>query len=167
MSKPLTLKEIGKSVVIGIVKGIVYYIVFYVIVIGLLIYYLTPYLVSALGANEGIDINSLSNIVEYRPLNYNVLILFIILSVASSILRRNIPYGSAIASFFGFAMLYIILVNLGFGKFTGVLGEYEYAVDLSPLIIKLLYISLIFTIAGAILSIRNEYIKRCKKALFN
>lgn len=158
MVEKLTFKELSKSIIIGLVKGVIYYLVFYIILVSLIINYLIPFLYTSLGIGNINTLILLDNI-GYNVLKYNLLIVFVLLSIIGSILRRNIPYGSVFASFLGFILLYIVLTDLKLDNMVGEIDKYMYYVDLSQLVTSIIYISFLFALGNAIFLFRKEYIK--------
>ena len=159
LTRPFTLKEFMKTLVIGVIKGLIYYLIFYVVLLGLVLYYVIPYVLSLFNTSLAVNVNELAEMISYDPVNIRLLSLFILLSIAGSVLSRHVPYGSVISPFIGLVLLYVVLLEIGFGVFSGVFNEYHYAVDLSPLMKKLLITTLVFTIANAVLAFRRELIK--------
>ncbi len=158
MTRPFTSKEILKSIGLGVLKGIIYYIVFYVLLLGVITYYLIPYILSM----GNIEIKDPAVFTGYVPLNYMILTWFLVLSIIGSILTRHIPYGSPLMSIISLALLYIVLLSINFGRFTGYVEELDsnYSVDLSPLMYRLFYLIIFLTIGGACLGVAKEYKRR-------
>ncbi|RLG83262.1 MAG: hypothetical protein DRO40_05220 [Thermoprotei archaeon] len=154
-TKPLTAKELSKTISLGIVKGLVYYSIYYIVLFRLVIYYIIPYLIQASGL-EGIDISSL---VSLELVNIRIILIFIVLSIIGTFLVRHVPYGRALDSLIGLLMLYIVLTIFNFGRSEGYISEYNlyYHVDLSPLFQSILIIIAFITLGHVFISVGREY----------
>ena len=157
-TRPLTTKELSKTILIGAAKGLAYYIIYYVVLFRLVIYYIIPYLVSATEL-KGLDVSS---IISLELFNENIILILIALSIIGTFLIRHIPYGRALDSLIGLLILYIILSTFNFGKFEGHIAEYNtyYYVDLSPLFRSILQIIVFFTLGRIFVSVGKEYRSR-------
>ncbi|ABN70285.1 hypothetical protein Smar_1190 [Staphylothermus marinus F1] len=158
ITKPLTSREISKTILIGVVKGLFYYIVYYVILFGLIVYYVIPYLMGASGLK---DFN-MNSIISFKLIDINILAIFMTLSIIGTFLVRHIPYGRAMNTLLGLLMLYIVLLMFNFGEFSGYIEQYNiyYNVDLSPLFKVFLLIIAVFTIGQISIEVGREYKSR-------
>ncbi|ADI32373.1 hypothetical protein [Staphylothermus hellenicus] len=157
-TKPLTSREILKTILIGVVKGLLYYTVYYVVLFGIIVYYVIPFFMGASGL-KGFNINS---IISFKLININILLMFMVLSIMGAFLVRHIPFGRAINTMLGLLMLYIVLLSFNFGEFSGYITQYNiyYYVDLSPLFKTLLLIIAVFTIGQVSIDVGKEYKSR-------
>ncbi len=155
MRKPLTTKEVIKTIIIGTGKGILYYVIYYIILFGLIMYFLIPYFLNAMGYG---NIN-VSSMIHFNFVSYKIIAWFLTLSVIGTFLVRHVPYGRAIDRGIGVLLLYIVLLHFGFGKLSGQISSYSisYNVDLSPLFTMLFYIIVLFTIGDILVVIGKEY----------
>jgi hypothetical protein len=165
LKKPLTPKELIKSIIIGVVRGIIYYIVIYVVLLYALLYYIIPYIIEYFGASSVVSADTITELLSYNVLDYNVFILFIVLEILSSILKRNIPYGSIFTPYIGLALLYIVIKSIELGTFSARINEYMYTVDLTPLEKNMLYITIVFAIASSLYAAYKEFTRSRKDDL--
>lgn len=157
-TKPMTAKELSKTILIGIGKGILYYIIYCIVLLGLITHYIIPYLMEISGI-EGFNAGSM---VGFELINANIILLFMLLSIIGTFLVRHVPYGRALDSLVGLLMLYIVLLMFNFGKFEGYIAQYNiyYDVDLSPLFRAILLIVALFTLGQVFVSMSREYKSR-------
>ncbi len=155
MSKPNPVKVILK----GVFKGLVYYTIYYVVIFGLIITYVIPTLISSIN----LDIN-VSSIIEYNYINIYLLVWFIVLYIVLEFIKTYIPYGVALEPIINIALLYIVLLNLNFGRIKKEIPEYNASIfiDASKLFTSLFMILVLLSVGSIFSRLANEYKKRHK-----
>lgn len=158
MVKPITLKEISRSIAIGVLKGVLYYVIISIVIVWFIINYVVPLIIRDLAPEI-----TLPSIIEYEYINYFVLTLFIVFSVISTILTRHVPYGSVASNMMAIGYTYVLLTNIGNAEYKYVYSKYgELKVNITPLLNTLLYLVIILSIANTLLALAREYRKRRK-----
>ncbi len=155
-----------KALLKGIGLGISYYILFYIVILGILVYLVIPGLLATIGQQYGLTDTDIRDLVvkslNYSLINYNVLVFFIIMYVAGSLLREFIPYGAALEGALSIFILYYILSTIGFGVFEAEIPGYNILLELdfSPMMHMIFYVLVMITAASTLLRVRSEYKKR-------
>ncbi len=154
------MKRIIKYTIIGALKGFIFYILVYVVLLGVVFTYLVPSMLGELNEELGTEP---AELVGYTQWNYNIMAVFVLLSIIGSLLRNVVPYGFVLDGLISIGLLYYSLSLFNFGVIEVDIEEkgIEASLDLSPVMTQL-FVAISIIIIGGIL-VRTDKYRRKKR----
>ncbi len=143
ISREQAKTKIAKAIAIGCVKGVIQYLLVFAS-ISTALDYVSGSILSSTGGSS--SISGLPISIEFDMI---LLIMFIGLSVVSSLIKEFILYGPVIGSIITIILLYVVFVKFGWGVVDLTIGSYgSVHLDLTP-IFERIFNALVLAVMGS------------------